>query len=87
MRRSARFFKSGLAKDNIDAEVMTMLVLSCGVLWPVWTRAHRKSKAERRKLSERFTKTILRLSMWGSLRSEYFPEVAAFVSQEDCEDV
>ena len=75
-----RFFKSGMAQDGIDSEVMTMLVLSSGVLWPVWARAHKKSKAERRKLSERYIKTMLRLSMWGSLKPECFPEVAEFLT-------
>lgn len=77
------FFNSEFSQDNIDSEVMTMLVLSSGVLWPVWTRAHKKTKAERRKLSERYTRTMLRLAMWGSLKADSFPEVADFLKEQD----
>ncbi|TAK99835.1 MAG: TetR/AcrR family transcriptional regulator [Rhodospirillaceae bacterium] len=64
-----------LAQENIDCEVMSVIMLSGTFLWPIWARAHAKTGKDRRHLARRFTQECLRLSMYGSLRPESYPEV------------
>jgi AcrR family transcriptional regulator len=72
----ARFAKSELAQDSLDTEVMSVIMLAGAFLWPVWARSHATSESERRVLARRFAQECLRLSMFGSLRSERFPEIS-----------
>lgn len=71
-----KFAATKLAQDNIDTEVLSVIMLAGAFLWPVWARAHAKTTKERRHLARRFTQECLRLCMYGSLRPEYYPEVA-----------
>lgn len=71
-----RFADSPFAKDGVDAEVLSVLVLTGSFLWPVWASSHAQGEEERRALSHRFTQEVLRLCMYGSVRSECYPQVA-----------
>jgi AcrR family transcriptional regulator len=72
----ARFFQTDLAQDSIDSEVLSVIMLAGAFLWPVWARSHAGSDSERRQLARRYAQECLRLSMFGSMRSERFPEIA-----------
>ena len=72
----ARFAETDLAEDGIDSEVLSVIMLSSAFLWPVWARSHARDEAGRRDLAYRFAQECLRLCMYGSLRSERFPDVA-----------
>jgi AcrR family transcriptional regulator len=71
-----RFADTDLAQPGIDAEVMSVLILSGTFLWPIWARSHAHGDEERRALTRRFTQECLRLCMYGSLQSDRFPQVA-----------
>lgn len=71
-----RFVETDLARDGVDAEVLSVLSLAGAFLWPIWARSHAHGEKERRALSDRFVQELLRLSMYGSLRSEHFPQIA-----------
>jgi AcrR family transcriptional regulator len=71
-----RFAETPLAQDNVDTEVLSVIMLAGAFLWPVWARAHTSSEPERRALAKRFAQECLRVSMYGSLRAERFPEIA-----------
>jgi hypothetical protein len=71
-----RFADTDLAQNGIDAEVMSVLILSGTFLWPIWARSHAQSDDERRALARRFTQECLRLCMYGSLQSDRFPQIA-----------
>ena len=73
----ARFAATDLAPDNVDTEVLSVIMLSGAFLWPVWARSHARGDSDRRKLAHRFAQEVLRLSMYGSIRAERFPAVAA----------
>ncbi len=72
-----RFTQTELAQDHVDADAMAVLVLSGIIQWPVWVRAHAADDSDRAKLALRMSREILRLSMFGSMRPEKFPEVVA----------
>ncbi len=72
----ARFAATDLAQDNLDTEVLSVLMLAGVFLWPMWAKAHASSEKERRALARRFAQECLRLSMYGTLHSERFPQIA-----------
>jgi AcrR family transcriptional regulator len=77
----ARFTETDFAREGIDVEVHSVLVLAGTFLWPVWIRAHARTAKERQEMSERFTREMLRLALYGNLKSEKFPELQARFSK------
>jgi AcrR family transcriptional regulator len=71
-----RFAQTGLSQENIDVEALSVIMLAGAFLWPVWARSHATDDKGRRRLARRFAQECLRLSMYGSLRAERFPEIA-----------
>lgn len=71
-----RFAATDLAQPDIDVEVFSIITLAGNFLWPVWARSHSQSNPERGALSHRFAREMLRLSMFGTLRSEKMPKIA-----------
>jgi AcrR family transcriptional regulator len=76
-----RFAKTDLAQGNIDPEILSVIILAGTFIWPVWARAHAKSAKQRRELAHRFTQECLRLTMYGSLRPERYPQIAARLAE------
>jgi AcrR family transcriptional regulator len=76
-----QFAKSEFAQPGIDTEMMSVLCLAGSFLWPVWIRAHTRNAKERRELTERFSRELLRLSLHGTLRPEKYPELEASITR------
>ncbi len=72
-----RFASTDFAEPNIDVEVFSVITLAANFLWPVWARSHSQSDDERKALAHRFAQEMVRLSMYGTLKSEKLPQVAA----------
>ncbi len=72
----ARFANTDLAQPGIDTEALSVINLAGAFLWPVWARSHAQGDDERRALATRFARETLRLSMYGSLQSKHFPQIA-----------
>ena len=71
-----RFAETDLAQPGVDPVVLSVLVLSGSFLWPVWAQAHAGDGQDRAAHAARFAHECLRLSMYGSMRSEAFPQIA-----------
>lgn len=71
-----RFAATDHAQDDVDHEVLSIISLASTFLWPVWARSHAQSDEERGSLSRRFSQEMLRLTMYGSLQSDRFPQIA-----------
>lgn len=76
----AGFAKTEAAQENLNVEVLAIIMLAGSFLWPIWIGAHAKSDAEKQVLAEGFSKEMLRLSMYGSLKPEFFPEIAEMLN-------
>lgn len=72
-----KFTVSPHAQPGIDVEVHAVVMLIATLLWPVFVRADSRSLKERRMLIERFAAEMLRLSFFGTMRPECFPELDA----------
>lgn len=72
-----RFAASDMARPGVDAEALAVMNLSGAFLWPVWARAHAEDERGRAELAKRFADECLRLSLYGSMRAEAYPGIAA----------
>jgi AcrR family transcriptional regulator len=72
-----RFAQSDMAKSGIDSDVFSLMLLAGNFLWPVWAKSHEKTEEERRALARRFARESVRLSLYGTMREENFPEIVA----------
>lgn len=69
------FTQTRLAQPDIDAEVLSLIVLAGTFLWPVWAHAKTMTEAERQASADRFSRELLRLSMHGSMVAQHLPAV------------
>lgn len=71
--------KSEFSQKGIDAEVLSVLMLAGYFLWPVWVKAKARTKKDRAEMARRMSKEVLRLSLYGTIRAEAFPELTAML--------
>ena len=71
-----RFAATDLAQGGLDSEVLSVITLAGAFLWPVWARSHAQGDEERSALARRYGQEMLRISMFGTLQSDRFPEIA-----------
>ncbi|WP_443486811.1 TetR/AcrR family transcriptional regulator [Novosphingobium aerophilum] len=77
-----RFAATDLAEPGIDFEVFSVVNLAGVFFWPILARSSAGGEAERRELSRRYSREILRLSMYGAMRSRAFPKVADLLAAQ-----
>lgn len=82
----ARFAKTPLAEPGIDVEVLSVVNLAGVFFWPILARAHAVTPQQRLELSRRFSDELLRLSLFGTMRSQSFPQIVARVKPAKDED-
>jgi AcrR family transcriptional regulator len=78
-----RFAASDMAVPGVDAEVLSVMNLAGVFLWPVWARAHAEDEASRAALASRFARECLRLSLFGSMRADAYPNIATLLAPGD----
>lgn len=62
------FADSSISADGIDVEVQAVQTLTGYFIWPVWVRAHAKSKKARKQMAIRYVAEVLRSSALGLVR-------------------
>ncbi len=70
---------SDASLDDMDVEVLAVIMLTGYFLWPVWVRAHARSKKARKEMAVRFAAEVLRLSMHGVLRADSHALMQAYL--------
>lgn len=71
------FAQSEFAQPGINCEVHAAQMLVGLFLWPIWARVDSLSSAGRRKMADCYSNEVLRSSLFGTMRPEMFPELAA----------
>lgn len=74
-----QFSQADASQEKLNAEVLAFIMLAGSFLWPIWTQAQAKSEASKQKLADIFSHEMLRLSMFGSLKPESFPDIASML--------
>ncbi len=75
--RLQEFIDNGHGQKEIDVEVYAFITLVSSLMWPIWGKAHSRSKQARDKLRRRFNDEILRLVMYGALVPGHHPDLEA----------
>jgi len=70
---------SDASVDDMDVEVQAVISLTGYFLWPVWVRAHARSKKARKQMARRFANEVLRDSMHGVLRADSHSILQAYL--------
>ena len=76
-----KFAETDLAQPGIDVEVHAVIMMIGTFLWPVFARAHSRSAKDRQQMAKRFSNEMMRLSLYGTMRPEKFPELSARVDK------
>ena len=71
-----RFDRTGFSRGNVDTEVLSVIMLAGIFLWPIWAHAQYGGKQELALQAQRFADESLRISMYGNLNPERYPQVA-----------
>lgn len=74
--RFGQFAASKQAEAGIDVEVLSVVNLAGVFFWPILVRAHAADDRQRSALTQRYSREILRLSLYGTMHAEAFPELA-----------
>jgi len=69
-------------RSDSDAEMLGHLLTGVAVLWPLSVRIELEDPAERRAATARLTRELKRLLLYGLLRPEQWPHLAAQVRRE-----
>lgn len=73
---------SEFSQEGIDTEVFSVTLLAGYFLWPAWVGARAKTKKERRAMSNRMRREMLRSWLFGTLRPESFPDLVRLLDAE-----
>jgi AcrR family transcriptional regulator len=74
--------ESEFSQEGIDVEVLSVIFLAGYFLWPEWVRAHATSAEDRQAMAARMRREVLRLFMFGVLKSENFPQLKDLLEKE-----
>ena len=73
--------ESEYGAEGIDAEALSVMMVGGYFLWPLWVRAHARTKKDRETMAYRMRREILRLSLHGILRAEKFPHLQKLLQE------
>jgi len=74
-----RLARSKRSRDHIDAEMLGVIGMTSALVWSLMTRGRGASASERRTRTDRFARELKRLFLYGALRPECWPALAAEV--------
>lgn len=75
LKELEEFAASGYGRKDMDTEVFAFISLSSALLWPIWVGAHAKGDRAKKKMQSRFIEEMNRLTLFGSLNHEKFPDM------------
>lgn len=75
--------QSGAGREDADPEPLSVIVLAGIFLWPIWVQAHAKSKREQAKMTKRFSRELLRLCLYGTLKPQKYPKLVELLKGEE----
>lgn len=67
--------------EGIDVEVQAVMTLTGYFMWPVWVRAHARSRKARKEMAARYAMEVLRNSMYGVLRADSHAVLKAYMKR------
>ncbi len=75
VKELGEFVDSGYGRKDMDLEVFAFISLSSALLWPIWVGAHAKGAKGKKAMQARFVEEMNRLTLFGSLNRDKFPQL------------
>ena len=75
VRELGEFADSGFGRKDIDVEVFAFISLASALLWPIWVGAHAQGARAQKKMQARFIEEMNRLTLFGSLNRQRYPDM------------
>lgn len=73
---------SGGAQPDVDPEMLAHVLMSVALLWPLHARIEGEDEAAARAATQRFTRELKRLLLYGLFRPEAWPDLVASVERQ-----
>jgi AcrR family transcriptional regulator len=73
---------SGGAQPDVDPEMLAHVLMSVALLWPLHARIEGQDEAAARAATQRFTRELKRLLLYGLFRPEAWPDLVASVERK-----
>jgi AcrR family transcriptional regulator len=80
-----RIARSPRSQDGIDAEMLAVIGMTSAMVWSLMARQRADNEEEARAETDRFARELKRLFLYGALRPEDWPELAAELEHESKE--
>ena len=77
-----RLAQSNKSQDGIDAEMLGVIGMTSALVWSLMARKRTRNKEVARVETERFANELKRLFLYGALKPEAWPELAADLQRE-----
>ena len=81
LQSTQRMADNDYSEDDIDSEVLSVIFLAGYFLWPLWVKSRAKTAKQRRAMALRMRREVLRLSLHGTLRAEFFPQLKTLLDE------
>jgi len=69
-------------RANVDAEMLGHVLMAVAILWPLHARIEYEDDAAARAATQRFTRELKRLLLYGLFRPEAWPDLVASVERQ-----
>jgi AcrR family transcriptional regulator len=74
---------SEVGQNGVDTEALAVILLAGYFLWPVWVQSHTHDKKRQARMAHRLSREVLRLSMYGVFKPEYYPQLVELLEKDD----
>jgi AcrR family transcriptional regulator len=78
-----RITSNSKAQPGVDVEMLGYVLMSVGILWPLLARAAHETPVAMERATERLAREVKRLLLFGVLRPEAWPDLAASIASSD----
>ncbi len=78
-----RITSNAKAQPGVDVEMLGYVLMSVGILWPLLARAAHETPLAMERATERLAREVKRVLLFGVLRPEAWPDLAAEVALPD----
>jgi AcrR family transcriptional regulator len=75
LKATQYFVGSSYGRPDVDAEVLTLSMLSTYLIWPLWIDSDQLSPDEQRVMAMRLSNELLRHALFGAMQPERLPKL------------
>jgi AcrR family transcriptional regulator len=74
--------ETGGIQEGVDPDMLAQVLMAVAILWPLNARLDSENEADARAATQRFTRELKRLLLYGVFRPEAWPDLVASITEE-----